>query len=293
MNNLREGLAALDCHIIFFLPPGSYRKFLQLADHLADWTPLKLHIMEDADGHDRMDARAHSIRSVSEGSAAAHSATKLLADLEAQLVRALQNGVETSALIRRYYLPMFQAAVSINDIHRANSLRHKIIDMDVSEPDRPQWYELNFNLDLMAYRLPEAENWALKLKEWGENKNNHSGKAVAYHQLGRIAQERRDFDSAETWYRKSLAIKEKQGNEHGAAGTYGQMGVLSGIQENYDESGNWFIRSIANYMRFHDEDRTATSIKIFLVTFKNASPDIQDKLRIKWRESGIGAFPEG
>ena len=38
-----------------------------------------------------------------------------------------------------------------------------------------------------------------------------------YHQLGTIAQERRDFTSAEQWYRKSLAI-EKQGDEHGAGG---------------------------------------------------------------------------
>src|SRR5208283_103231 len=36
-----------------------------------------------------------------------------------------------------------------------------------------------------------------------------------YHQLGMIAQERRDFASAEQWYRKALAIEEKQGDEHG------------------------------------------------------------------------------
>ena len=39
----------------------------------------------------------------------------------------------------------------------------------------------------------------------------------AYHQLGIIAEERRDFSVAEQWYLKSLAISEKKSNEGDAA----------------------------------------------------------------------------
>ena len=35
------------------------------------------------------------------------------------------------------------------------------------------------------------------------------GAANTYYQLGRIAQEQRDFAAAEQWYRKSLAIRER------------------------------------------------------------------------------------
>ena len=49
------------------------------------------------------------------------------------------------------------------------------------------------------------------------SKHGHSDhEAVAYYQLGRIAQEQRDFKTAESWYKKSLAIFEEQGNIHNA-----------------------------------------------------------------------------
>ena len=412
MNNLREGLSALNCHIIFFLLPGGYRKFLLLADHLADWTPLKLHIMDDRDRHDRKDADSRSMNLVFDGNADSHTARQRLATLEKQLIRSLQKGMETSALIRRYYLPMFQDAVSINDIHRAGSLRDKIKEADIPTPDLPQWCMLNFQLEHQSHRLSEAESWAWKLKDLGKKKGNDSwkaisyhqlgmitqergdfdsaevwyqkslaitekqdnehgaastyhqlgriaeerrhfdsaeawyrkslsikekqgnehGAAITYHQLGMIAQERRDFNSAETWYRKSLAIEEKQGNEHGAAityhqlgmiaqeqrdfdnaeawyrkslaieekqgnehmaaSTYGQVGIISGLGGHYEESGNWLIKSITSYIRCHDEDRAAISTRNFLRTYKKASSDIQRRLKIKWSESGLGAFPE-
>lgn len=176
MNSIREALAALDCHILFFLMPSSYRKFLQLADHLADWTPLKLHIMDDGDRHERKDIRSQSIKLESDGSVTSSLARQTLAVLEKQLVRELQSGIGTSSLIRRFYLPMFQAAVSINDLKRANNLRLKIIEADVSEPDLHKWYQQNFLLDLESYRLSEAENWAWKLKSWAEKKITISGK---------------------------------------------------------------------------------------------------------------------
>ena len=53
------------------------------------------------------------------------------------------------------------------------------------------------------------------------------GEASAYHHLGMIAEEQRDFATAEQWCRKSLAITEKQGNEHAAASTYHQLGNVA------------------------------------------------------------------
>lgn len=52
-----------------------------------------------------------------------------------------------------------------------------------------------------------------------KQRNNPTNEAVPYHQLGMIAQERRDFAAAEQWYRQALGIWEKHGDEHGAATT--------------------------------------------------------------------------
>ena len=60
-----------------------------------------------------------------------------------------------------------------------------------------------------------------------EKLDDEHGAAITYHQLGIIAQERRDFDTAESWYRKALTIRENQDDEHGAALTYHQLGIIA------------------------------------------------------------------
>ena len=101
--------------------------------------------------------------------------------------------------------------------------------------------------------------------------NEHSA-ASTYHQLGRIAQEQRDFAAAEPWYRKSLAIKEKQGNEHGAASTYGQLGILAGRQGHFIDSGQWLIKAIVAFHRSRDPQNVRQAGQNFLVTYRNAPP---------------------
>jgi hypothetical protein len=42
------------------------------------------------------------------------------------------------------------------------------------------------------------------------------------------------------WYKKSLAIKEKQGNEHGAASTYHQLGRIAQEQRDFGAAEQWY-----------------------------------------------------
>ncbi|HTC74966.1 MAG TPA: CHAT domain-containing protein, partial [Edaphobacter sp.] len=51
--------------------------------------------------------------------------------------------------------------------------------------------------------------------------------AVAYHQLGRVAEERQQFDRAEQWYRKAIEIQERLGLERWAASHYHQLGMVA------------------------------------------------------------------
>ena len=116
------------------------------------------------------------------------------------------------------------------------------------------------------------------------------GEAGAYHQLGRIAEEQRDFQTAEKWYRKSLEIFEKQGNEHGAAMTCGQMGILFRLQENYESSGRWLIRSILGFINTGDDSNTQQSVANFVTTYKAAPASMYDKLKSMWTQAGLGDF---
>ncbi|MGB8657505.1 MAG: CHAT domain-containing protein [Candidatus Zixiibacteriota bacterium] len=67
--------------------------------------------------------------------------------------------------------------------------------------------------------------------------------ATAYHQLGRIAEERQQFDQAEAWYRKALEIKERLGHPPLMVNTLAQLGVLRRRQNQLSDSILWFGRA--------------------------------------------------
>jgi tetratricopeptide (TPR) repeat protein len=71
------------------------------------------------------------------------------------------------------------------------------------------------------------------------------GEAGAYHQLGIIATEQRDFATAQEWYLKSLDIKGKQGDLQGAASTYHTLGTVALEQRDFATAGEWYLKSLA------------------------------------------------
>lgn len=66
------------------------------------------------------------------------------------------------------------------------------------------------NRHLMAGRLAEAEriHQAIRRALDGSTGEKARSLAVAYHQLGIVAEDRGDLPSAESWYKRSLEIKE-------------------------------------------------------------------------------------
>ena len=93
--------------------------------------------------------------------------------------------------------------------------------------------------------LAEAGRLFEGLAEHGRKNDHAEGEAVAYHHLGMIAQQQRDFVAAQQWYRKSLAIEEKHGNEHIAAGTYHQLGRIAQEQRDFAAAEQWYRKSLA------------------------------------------------
>jgi tetratricopeptide (TPR) repeat protein len=90
-----------------------------------------------------------------------------------------------------------------------------------------------------------AREWYLKSLTISEKQGNLQGAAGTYHQLGRIAEEVRDFGTAREWYLKSLAITEKQGNLQGAARTYHQLGRIAEEERDFGTAREWYLKSLA------------------------------------------------
>ena len=68
--------------------------------------------------------------------------------------------------------------------------------------------------------------------------------AVVYHQLGRVAEERQQFDQAEQWYRRALEIYERLGLERNAASDYHQLGMVAQDRQQFDQAEQWYRRAL-------------------------------------------------
>jgi len=140
--------------------------------------------------------------------------------------------------------------------------------------------------------LDAAEQWYRKGLEISERTGDEPGAATSYHQLGIIAQERNDHGDAERRYHQALEISERIRDEHRAASTYGQLGILARLRGYFEESGRWFIRSILGFAQAHGMNTSSQVADNFLLSFRNAPPADQVKLKAMWEEAGLGPFPE-
>ncbi|RDE50522.1 MAG: CHAT domain-containing protein, partial [Candidatus Accumulibacter meliphilus] len=107
--------------------------------------------------------------------------------------------------------------------------------------------------------LAMAEAWYCKALEIFERQGNVESAASCYHQLGTVAAERRKFETAENWYRKSLEIKEHQGNHQGAAMTYHQLGIVAHERRIFEAADAWYRKALEIFERQRDEHGAAST----------------------------------
>ncbi|MFZ1568585.1 MAG: CHAT domain-containing protein [Thiolinea sp.] len=132
-----------------------------------------------------------------------------------------------------------------------------------------------------------AERWYKQSLAISEKHGNEHVAAMTYHQLGIIAEAQRDYAAAERWYKQSLSIKEKHGNEHGAASTYAQLGLLAGQLSHHAEAGQWLLKAVQNFASSGDQHTTVLAMKVFLSNLQAADPATQAILRQRWTEAGL------
>lgn len=112
-----------------------------------------------------------------------------------------------------------------------------------------------------------AESLYERLVEVNKSRGNEKAVALAYHQLGIVAQERRDFEAAEQWYRKSLETTKRLGDEHGAAATQYQLGTVQ--EEQGDSVGA--VRAYVHCLRVFETNNDQRSFGIVLRGIARAS----------------------
>jgi tetratricopeptide (TPR) repeat protein len=116
------------------------------------------------------------------------------------------------------------------------------------------------NLGIVAHEQRDfdtAERWYRKALEIKERLGNERHAASTYHQLGALAEYRRDFDAAEGLFRKSLEISERLGIEHGTAMAYHHLGIVAQERHDFDGAESWYLKSLEVNERLTDEHGSA------------------------------------
>jgi tetratricopeptide (TPR) repeat protein len=96
---------------------------------------------------------------------------------------------------------------------------------------------------LYSRNFGEASRLYARLAEHHRARGNSEGEATAYHQLGIVAEEQRDFVDGRAWYLKSLALEETRGNLHGTAISYQQLGSIAHKQQDFVMAREWYLKS--------------------------------------------------
>ena len=92
-----------------------------------------------------------------------------------------------------------------------------------------------------------------------ERLGNQAGMATSYHQLGILAQLRGDYNTAETRYQQSLDIEERLGNQAGMATSYHQLGMLAQNRGDYDTAETRYQQSLDIEERLGNQSGMASS----------------------------------
>ena len=78
-------------------------------------------------------------------------------------------------------------------------------------------------------------------------------RAGTYHQLGRVAEEQRQWAAAEGYYRQALALYVEFNDRYEQAGTYHQLGRVAQAQRQWAAAEGYLLQSLEIFQQYQDE----------------------------------------
>jgi tetratricopeptide (TPR) repeat protein len=90
------------------------------------------------------------------------------------------------------------------------------------------------------------------LQSVDSNQKGTSRTTSIYHQLGRVAQELREWDNARYNYHQALSIKVEFGDLYSQAGTYHQLGVVAQELREWDDARHNYQQALKIFVEFGD-----------------------------------------
>jgi tetratricopeptide (TPR) repeat protein len=82
--------------------------------------------------------------------------------------------------------------------------------------------------------------------------NDRYAQADTYHQLGSVAQEQREFEQAEQYYQQALQLKIEYNDRYAQASTYGQLGNLAQEQRQWQQAEVYYQQALQVFIEYKD-----------------------------------------
>lgn len=89
--------------------------------------------------------------------------------------------------------------------------------------------------------------------------NDRYGQAITYHHLGKIAQKQQQWESAKESYQRALNIKIEFNDRYGQASTYHQLGRVAQAQRQWESARENYQRALDFYIEFNDRYEQAST----------------------------------
>ncbi|MBL7262193.1 tetratricopeptide repeat protein [Paractinoplanes lichenicola] len=112
---------------------------------------------------------------------------------------------------------------------------------------------------IIQHRLDDAARHYTSELAMKQALGKRSSEAVTYHQLGRVAEERRLFEQAEEHYRQALDILLEFGDRHGAARTYHQLGLVAHERRLFEQAEQHCRQALDILLEFGDRHSAANT----------------------------------
>jgi tetratricopeptide (TPR) repeat protein len=104
----------------------------------------------------------------------------------------------------------------------------------------------------------QAQQYCLKALKILEDAGDFYITSGVYHQLGRVAQEQRHFEQAQQYYLKALKIYEDTGDLYKAANEYHQLGIVAEEQRQFEQARQYYFKALKIYEDTRDLYKAAT-----------------------------------
>ncbi|MFN6495632.1 MAG: tetratricopeptide repeat protein [Nostoc sp. DedQUE01] len=156
----------------------------------------------------------------------------------------------------------------INDIPSSLKLSEFVCQAQVAYPAEIRTGEIGLHIVIALARLamgylqtqnyPQAKESYLRVIELSQQLQDveatqiKSLLATTYHQLGRVAEELREYDQARDYYQQALEIKIEFGDRYSCAKTYHNLGIIAQELRQYDQAQDYYQQALEIKIEFGD-----------------------------------------